>query len=103
MADTVSFAASDDDANLIAAIVDRADELSLAHGHVLDRLSTQMDLTAVHANGCPLDLARLAAADNFNLMHDVLGIARHLDRETGKLRDFFRPRCAQRTIQAEAA
>lgn len=103
MSDAVSFNVSGDDAYLIDRIVERAEELCLAHGHTLDHLSTTMDLTAVHANGCPLDLTALAAADNFNLMHDVGGIARHLDRETGKLRDFFRPRYVQRTIQAEAA
>ncbi len=98
----VSFDVSPTDAALISQIVDRVEELSLAQGHSLDRLSTTMDLTAVHANGCPLDLAKLAAADNFNLLHDVFGIARHLDRKTGKLRDFFDPRCSL-PMTAEAA
>lgn len=90
----VSFDITDSDAELISQIVDRVEDLSLAQGHALDRLSTTMDLTAVHANGCPLDLEKLAKADNFNLLHDVFGIARHLDRKTGKLRDFFDPRCS---------
>ncbi|MCO8028506.1 hypothetical protein NI454_00925 [Brevundimonas diminuta] len=98
----VSFDVSPTDAALISQIVDRVEELSLAQGHSLDRLSTTMDLTAVHANGCPLDLAKLAAADNFNLLHDVFGIARHLDRKTGKLRDCFDPRCSL-PMTAEAA
>nr|WP_313430121.1 hypothetical protein [Brevundimonas diminuta] len=98
----VSFDVSPTDAALISQIVDRVEELSLAQGHSLDRLSTTMDLTAVHANGCPLDLDKLAAADNFNLLHDVFGIARHLDRKTGKLRDLFDPRCSL-PMTAEAA
>ncbi|WP_312599640.1 hypothetical protein [Brevundimonas sp.] len=99
---TVSFDVSDEDAALIDAIVDRTEAIVEAQDGVLDRLSTEMDLTACHANGCPLDLVRLAAADNFNLAHDVFGIARHIDRRTGKLGDFFRPRHAMPTT-AEAA
>lgn len=98
---TVSFDVSTDDAALIDRIVDRAEQIVEAQGETLDRLSCEMDLTAAHANGCPLDLARLATADNFNLAHDVFGIARHIDRRTGKLGDFFRPRFAAR--QQEAA
>ncbi|WP_309628187.1 hypothetical protein [Brevundimonas sp.] len=99
----VSFDVSDEDAGLISTIVDRAEELCLAQGETLDRLSTTMDLTACHANGCPLDLTKLAKADNFNLTHDVFGIARHLDRTTGRLRDFFDPRCSLPEAQRDAA
>lgn len=61
----------------------------------------QMDLAAVHANGCPLDLEKLLAADDFNFAHDVFGIYRHLDRDGksptgGKLLDLFLPRTARR-------
>lgn len=91
---SLSFEVNTHDAALIDQIVDRVEELSLAQGHDLDRLSTEMDLRAVHANHCPLDLEKLVKADNFNLLHDVFGIARHLDRKTGKLRDFFDPRCS---------
>lgn len=98
----VSFDVSDEDAALISTIVDRTEAIVEAQDGVLDRLSTTMDLTACHANGCPLDLAKLAAADNFNLAHDVFGIARHLDRKTGKLRDYFDPRCSL-PARAEAA
>jgi hypothetical protein len=51
-----------------------------------------MDIAATHASGNPLDLERLLAADDFNFAHDVFGICRHLDRETGELRNFFSPR-----------
>lgn len=99
---TVSFDVSDEDVALISTIVDRIEAIVEAQDGVLDRLSTTMDLTACHANGCPLDLAKLAVADNFNLAHDVFGIARHLDRKTGKLRDYFDPRCSMPET-AEAA
>jgi hypothetical protein len=54
-----------------------------------------MDITACHLNGCKLDLAKLLAADDFNFAHDVLGIRRHIDRETGQLMNCFRPRFAK--------
>lgn len=57
-----------------------------------------MDLTAVHANGCPLDLSGLAQADEFDFSHDILGIRRHLNRRTGKLEDCFVPRYAKSEI-----
>jgi len=56
---------------------------------------TAMDLSACHANGCPLDFEKLLAAPDFDFIHDVLGIRRHLDRATGNLMDCFVPRCAK--------
>lgn len=53
-----------------------------------------MDVTAVHANGCPLRLRELLLADDFNFAHDVFGIRRHLNRATGKLDGGFVPRFA---------
>ncbi len=100
---TVSFDVRPAERGLISLIVDRAEELALADDHILDRVSTAMDLTACHANGCPLDLIKLVAADNATVSHDVFGIARHLDRSTGQLRDFFLPRCALPETSKEAA
>jgi hypothetical protein len=60
-----------------------------------------MDLMATHANGCPLDFAKLAGFDDFNLVHDVSGIQRHIDRDTGTLGGCFLPRCAlPETVEA---
>jgi hypothetical protein len=61
----------------------------------LDLLSIQMDLEACHTHGCPLDLERMREAKKSDLMHDVAGIRRHLDRDTGELRDCFLPRFAK--------
>ena len=72
---------------IITAIAHRAaDEIGL------DMLNTEMDITACHLNGNPLDLEKLRDADRFNFAHDVCGIYRHIDRDTGRLRDFFSPR-----------
>lgn len=54
-----------------------------------------MDITACHANGCPLKLRELLAAEDFNFAHDVFGIRRHLNRETAQLGDYFMLRFAR--------
>ena len=53
-----------------------------------------MDITATHLNCCKLKLRELASAPNFDFSHDVFGIRRHLNRETGQLEDCFQPRFA---------
>lgn len=75
-------------------ILKRADRVWSKQGQVLDRLSLQMDLIATHSNGNPLDFEKLAAFDDFNFTHDVVGIYNKINRETGKLRDLFVPRCS---------
>lgn len=87
----VSFDASPDDATLIEKIVDRAK----ANWPKIDRLEITMDLTACHANGNPLRLADLLAANDFDFIHDVYGIRVHLNRRTGRLGDHFTPRYSQ--------
>lgn len=57
-------------------------------------MDATMDIEAAHCSGNPLDLAKLLAADDMNLAHDVFGIRRHIDRETGKLTGCFSPRCS---------
>jgi hypothetical protein len=61
------------------------------------RAELGMDLTATHANGCPLRLEELLAAPPADFAHDVFGIREHIDRDTGTLRDCFLPRYARRT------
>jgi hypothetical protein len=90
----VRFDVSPDDAALITRIVRRAAE---DYPGVFDRMDLSMDLTACHANGCPLDLAAFANGESFDFAHDVGGISQHMDRRTGQLRDCFLPRFAQRT------
>ena len=66
------------------------------------RINLIMDLTAADGvNGNrPLDWDRLLAADDFNFMHDVCGISRHINRETGELEGFFLPRFTKREAVA---
>jgi hypothetical protein len=79
------------DVALINKIAKRACDVYAKHGDQRPLLDIQMDLSACHVTN-PLRLADLLAADDFNLMHDVDGIYRHLDRETGKLNNHFLPR-----------
>lgn len=88
----VRFDVSPEDSALIERITGRAVRLFARHGHEIDGLSLMMDVTATHANGCPLKLAELADADDSNFAHDIGGIRRHLDRETGHLGGCFLPR-----------
>lgn len=92
----VSFHVSPDDRGRIVRIARRGRAALRDHGISRDQMSIEMDLSACHANGCPLDLRKLEEADDFNLVHDLLGIARHLDHATGALRGHFHPRCALR-------
>lgn len=90
----MNLSASIEDMDLIHKITVRAARHYEAAGNPRDMLGITMDLTATHANGCPLDLAGLLAADPLNFLHDVSGIARRIDRNTGQLRDCFTPRFA---------
>jgi len=80
---------------LISKITSRACKLADGWGLKLDFLSTEMDITACHANGCPLKLKELLAATDGNFGHDVFGIVRHIDRITGQLGECFLPRYAE--------
>jgi hypothetical protein len=88
--DAVSFDVSRRDAALIKRIVSRA----IKEGFGGDRTELEMDITATHANGCPLRLRELLEADAFNFNHDVYGIHRRIDRNNGQLTSFFQPRFA---------
>jgi hypothetical protein len=93
------------DRALIRQIAERAIADRKAHGMRVGRgelVDITMDLEATHANGCPLRLADLLAADDFNFWHDVAGIARHLDRTTGQLLHCFLPRFAAPSPKASA-
>lgn len=100
MTAAVSFDVTREEFARIERILERAKELGLCRGprsggHWYEPLTLMMDLEACHANGCPLDFDRLLSADDFNFTHDIAGIARHMDRETGKLTGCFLPRFAR--------
>lgn len=79
----------------ISKIADRAISDGIC-GTIESKLDLCMDLNAVHSNGLPLDFDKLLAFDRFNFVHDMRGIYAHIDRDTGKLKNHFVPRCARR-------
>jgi hypothetical protein len=85
----VSFKATLEDSAKLQRIAERASAILGS-----DRLGVKMDLTACHLNGCPLDLDKLLAAPIADFGHDVNGIARYIDRDTGQLTKHFVPKCA---------
>ncbi len=90
----LTFQVMPQDAAAIQRIAARAVKLAPEFGLEMDETDVQMDLTACHANGCALDLPKLERARDVDLMHDVCGIDRHLNRGTGELSRNFVPRCA---------
>lgn len=86
--------------SIVAKIADRAgSSLIKAAG---GRTSFMMDMLAADGvNGnSPIDFDGLLNADEFNFLHDVCGITRHMDRETGKIGGFFSPRFSRQKAGA---
>lgn len=90
----VSFDTTQAERDLIKKIAARAVTIAKERFIKYSKQDCSMDITACHCNGNPLDLRKLLDADDFNFSHDVFGIARHIDRETGKLSNHFSPRCS---------
>ena len=92
--DSVRFCTSLRDIRLVSKIVGRAmrDYPDL---HI-DKQSLEMDIEAVHCNDAPIDLPRLLAAPLGTFGHDVFGIRKFIDRNTGKLTECFVPRTTLR-------
>lgn len=57
-----------------------------------------MDLGACHCNGTPLNFDALMKMETTPFVIDIMGINKNLDRNTGKLLNGFRPRCAKSVL-----
>jgi len=86
----ISFDTTKDEFEVISQIVDKAEAIYPD----INRMTLVMDISAAHANGCPLKLSELLVAPAYDFNHDIAGIVRHIDRTTGRLEDFFLPRYA---------
>jgi hypothetical protein len=93
----ISWKVTKTDGRLISRVAKRAAALATANDIDYPVQHAEMDLRATHANGCPLDLPKLLNAPDPHFGHDVFGIRRFIDRETGQLSDVFHPRCARRS------
>lgn len=86
---------TDEERHTVDAIVDRARRAYLSAGmEPPTKMDLHMDISAVAAR-TPLRLDDWLEADDFNFTHDVGGIRRHLNRQTGELMDCFVPRFAR--------
>ena len=92
----VKFSATKAEYQLIVAIAARAVKMAKKDKVSYDAQTCMMDLDAAHSNDTPLDFQKLLDFKDSDFGHDVYGIRRFLDRNTGKLGGFFVPRCAAR-------
>ncbi len=90
----VSFICDAHDRRLITKIASRAVRMVKCRGNIWHHFDVEIDLTATHCSGCPLDLEKLLAFSDDDFLHDVAGIRQHIDRITGLLMDCFDPRCS---------
>jgi hypothetical protein len=90
----IKWDATNEELRAITKIARRANCLAAANEIIYPYSEAIMDIEACHCNGTPLRLADLADADDANFGHDVFGIRRFLNRETGELEGFFVPRYA---------
>lgn len=90
-----------DETRMIHDIAVRGVNLAKEMGYTRDLLMMVMDITCCHLNSNPLDLVGLLEAENGDFGHDVFGIQRHIDRETGELLDCFVPRLSRREQDVE--
>ena len=81
---------TDEDRKTVWAIVERA----VNAGIYDEPLDADMDISAVCFH-TPLRLTDLLNADQFQFAHDMRGIQRHINRQTGELEHFFLPRFAR--------
>lgn len=92
--ESASFDVSQLERALINKIVGRAMRLCKSEGVDYSQRDCEMDITACHANGNPLDLHRLLEAPVDTFGHDVFGIRRFINRRDGTLTKMFSPRCS---------
>ena len=89
-----NFSLSQDDFRHVETILQRFERI--AGPLRSERAGVMMDLIACHNGACAIDFAAMARGNEIDLAHDVAGIFRHFDRETGELTECFTPRHATR-------
>lgn len=83
---------TNDELDLIRSIARRAAHVARTANVAYPPMDAALDVLAVHVNGNPLRLDELLCAKTADFAHDIFGIQRHLDRDTGKLQMCFKPR-----------
>ena len=82
----INWNTSIEDGKLIAKIALRAFRMI-----GFDMVDTSMDITALHANGTPLNLTELLGSDDSDFVNEICNIRKHLNTSTGKPIDGFVP------------
>lgn len=77
----------------IMRILKRAKKLGLYDKD--EKFFRELDIRATIANGQPLDFKKWLAFDDHSFKHDFYGISDHINHRTGKLNNFFLPRCSK--------
>ena len=77
-----------EDMTAIFAITKRAQRMGISRG---SQATQFMDIEAAHRQ-FNLRLKDWLEADDFNFVHDFIGIQSHMNRETGKVENHFLPR-----------
>lgn len=91
----IKFKATLAEVRVISEIANRALALPGIQGTDVTKQDLMMDIEACHSNGCRLRLLAFASGAPFDFAHDIYGIRRNLNRETGKLEGCFLPRYAK--------
>lgn len=87
------FTATKEEGEIISKIARKFCDIANNKGwKCCDAIDVEMDIEAVHCNCIPLRLEDMLNADEFSLIHDICGINRNLNRETGQIENFFLPR-----------
>lgn len=76
---------------LIDKITERALKAFKTIGIERERMQVEMDIVFTYGLCC-LRLKDLSEASRADFAHDILGIDKNLNRETGKMDNFFLPR-----------
>lgn len=93
----VSFDRTDEEDLLMDVAVERyarhsaSKECKMTEGEMNN---LKMTLSACHANGNPLDFRKMMEVEDSTFLHDITGICKNMNVDTGKLRNFFVPRCS---------
>ncbi len=88
------FTASKFEMLLLRQIAQRAVNLAIELRVDYQFQDAWMDLEACHCNGMEMNLQKLLDAPDADFGHDVFGIRRYIDRNSGKITNCFMPRCA---------
>ena len=79
----------------ITEIGRRGSKLAKDHGFKLNPIDLIMSIEKATEHDPSIDLDTLLGFQDGDFGHDVFGIHRHLNRETGELMDCFSPRCTR--------